>query len=180
MLKIRCQSQVHTRTLLQLKQLMQCISLRKMKIVSVIWDSNFLHLAVFMRYWSSVFKNSFSVVLPREIRSFKINHTICLCSITYSAAFPVKNLSSLLTHCKLTWKLTATSFWSHSSTTQLTHETISHCDLAVNPPWVCNSHHELAVSYSWDLPICSPCSGSSELTVISLLISRWDIHCNYE
>ena len=38
---------------------------------------------------------------------------------------PVKNLSSLLPHCKLTRNLTASSFWSHSSTSQCTHEMIS-------------------------------------------------------
>ena len=88
---------------------------------------------------------------------------------------PVKNLSSQLTHCKLTWKLMAISLWKHSSTSQLTHELISHCDLAVSLPWVCISHRELAVTCSWDQPISSPCSGSIELTVISLLTSQWDI-----
>ena len=88
----------------------------------------------------------------------------------------VKNLGSQLTHRKLTRKLTASSFWSHSSTSQRTHKMGSNCELAVSPPWVCNWHHELAVSYSWDQPISSPCSGISELTAISLLTSRWDIH----
>ena len=88
---------------------------------------------------------------------------------------PVKNLSSQLTHYELSWKLTASSFWSHSSTTQLTQETISHYDLATSPPWVSISHRELAVTCSWDQPISSPCSGCSELTVISLWTSQWDI-----
>ena len=66
--------------------------------------------------------------------------------------FPVKSLSSQLTHCKLTWNLTASSCWSHSSTAQQTRKMRSHC--------------ELAVSYVWDQPMSSPCSGSSELTVI--------------
>ena len=61
-------------------------------------------------------------------------------------------------------KTHASSFWSHSSTSQRTHKMSSHCELAVSPPWVCNSHHELAVSYSWDQSMSSPCSGSSSLT----------------
>ena len=52
---------------------------------------------------------------------------------------------------------------------------ISHRDLAVNPLWVCISHFEVAVTFSWDQPISSPCSGSCDLTVISLLTSWWDI-----
>ena len=99
----------------------------------------------------------------------------CYTSLGTSSPFPVKNLSSQLTHCKLIWKLTASSFWSHSTTSQLTHETISPCDLAVSPPWVGIWHCDLAVTCSWDQPISSPCSGSSELTVILLLTSGWDI-----
>ena len=51
----------------------------------------------------------------------------------------------------------------------------SHCVLAVNFPWVCNSHHVLTVSYLWDQPMSPTCSGSNELTAILLLTSRWDI-----
>ena len=35
---------------------------------------------------------------------------------------------------------------------QWTHKMSSHCEFAVSLPWVCNSHRELAVSYSWDHP----------------------------
>ena len=53
------------------------------------------------------------------------------------------------------------------------------CEPSVSPLWaLC----ELTVSYSWDQPMSSPYSGSSELTVISLLTSLWDIqwaHCEY-
>ena len=86
---------------------------------------------------------------------------------------PEKNLSSQLTHCKLTWKLTASSFWSHLSTSQLINQMMSNCDLDVGPLWICISHRELAVSYLWDQPMSSPCSGSSELSMISLLTSQW-------
>ena len=79
--------------------------------------------------------------------------------------FPVKNLSSQLTHFQLTLKLMERSFWGHLVSSQWTHKMSPHCELAVSPPWVCNSHHELAVSYLWDHPMSSPCSGSSELTV---------------
>ena len=48
-----------------------------------------------------------------------------LCQFHTSNTNPVKNLSSQLTHCKLTWKLTARSFWSHSSTSKCTQEMIS-------------------------------------------------------
>ena len=89
---------------------------------------------------------------------------------------PVNNLSWQLTHWEFTLKLTESSFWGHPVTSQWTHKMSSHWELAVSPPQVCNWHHELAVSYSWDQPISSPCSGISELTAISLLTSRWDIH----
>ena len=78
---------------------------------------------------------------------------------------PVKNLNSQLTHCELTLKLMVSSFWSHSSTSKRTHKMSPQRDLTVSPPWVCNSQCELAVSYLWDEPMSSPCSGSSELTV---------------
>ena len=65
------------------------------------------------------------------------------------------------------------SFWGHSISSQWTHKVSSHCVLTLSFPWVCNSHHELALSYSWDQPISPPCSGSSELTEISLLTSLW-------
>ena len=41
--------------------------------------------------------------------------------------------------------------------------------------WACISQRELAVTCSWGQPISSPCCGSSELTVISLSTSSWDI-----
>ena len=56
-----------------------------------------------------------------------------------------------------------------------TQKMSSHCELAVSPRWVCNSHRDLDVSYSWDQLMSSPYSGNSELPVISLLTSRWDI-----
>ena len=57
-----------------------------------------------------------------------------------------------------------------SSASQQPQMMSSHCELAVSPLWVCNSPCELAVSYLWDQLMSSPCSVSSELTVIS----RWD------
>ena len=61
-----------------------------------------------------------------------------------SYAIPVKNLSSQLTHSKLTWNLMASSFWSRSTTSQRTHEMISQlwpsCESSVSlhlTPWVC-------------------------------------------
>ena len=81
--------------------------------------------------------------------------------------FPVKSLSSQLTHCKLTWNLTASSCWSHSW--YLPHSALtrwSHsCDLLVSPLWVCISHRELAVTYLWDQLMSSACSGSSVIIV---------------
>ena len=98
-----------------------------------------------------------------------------LCHFQACIHNPVKNFSSQLAHWKLTWKLTASSFWSHSSTSQWIYKMSSHCDLTVSPLWVCNSHCEIAVSCLWDQLMSSTCSGSSELIVILLLTSRWDI-----
>ena len=98
-----------------------------------------------------------------------------LINFNFSRSCPVKNLSSQLIHCKLTLRLTASSFWGHSFSSRRTHKLTSHCELAVRPPRVCNSHRELAVSYSWDQSMSSTCSGSSDLTVILLLTSWWDI-----
>ena len=88
----------------------------------------------------------------------------------------------------LTVTLTARSQWAHcyhcmvSSSVDLTNSSQqaqgvscklkggltarSHCELGVSPPWVCNSCHEPAVSYLWDQPMSSPCSGNSVTTVI--------------
>ena len=79
--------------------------------------------------------------------------------------FQVKNVSSQLTHCQLTLRLTESSFWGNLFKSQWTHTMSSHCELAVSFPWVCNLHGELAVSYSWDHQMTSPCSSSCELTV---------------
>ena len=88
-------------------------------------------------------------------------------------AIPVKNLSSQLTHRKLILKLTERSCWEHSVSSQWTHTMSSHCEFAVSFPWVCNSHGELAVTYSWDYQMGSPCS-SSELTV--RVANSWKAH----
>ena len=82
----------------------------------------------------------------------------------YRAAITVKRIGPS-EEFELTWKLMASSFWGHSSSSQQTHKVSSHCEIAVSPLGVCNSHCEHAVSYSWDHPMSSPCSGSSELTV---------------
>ena len=104
----------------------------------------FIGCLVFMRvWWSLVFKKD-------------TNTAITLWR------FPRKNLSSQLTHWELTSKLTVDSFWELSVTSQWTHK-MTHI---VSFPWVCNSHCELAVSYSWDHTMSSPRSGSSERTVI--------------
>ena len=42
---------------------------------------------------------------------------------------PIKNLSSQLTHCQLTWKLTASSFRGYSSRSQQTPKVIPHGEL---------------------------------------------------
>ena len=53
----------------------------------------------------------------------------CQCEIdifsTCLKLIPVKNLSSHLTRCELTWKLTPSSFWDHSSSSQWTHKIVS-------------------------------------------------------
>ena len=88
---------------------------------------------------------------------------------------PVKNFSSLLTHCKLMkthGKLILKPLIYLSTNTQ---DELTLLPIALSLPWVCNSRSELAVSYLWDQPTSSMCIGSSELTVISLLTSLWDI-----
>ena len=61
-----------------------------------------------------------------------------------SCRVSAKNLNSQLTRCKLTWKFTANSFWSHSSTSHRTHKMISQlwpsCKSSVSlhlTPWAC-------------------------------------------
>ena len=82
--------------------------------------------------------------------------------------YPVKNLSSQLTHRELILKLTESSFWEHLVSSQWTLKMSSHAELAVRFPWVCILHCELAVSLLW--AICqvirmnSPWGGSSEPT----------------
>ena len=73
---------------------------------------------------------------------------------------PVKYLSSQLTHCKFTWNLTASSFWSHSSASQRTHEMISQlwpsCESSVSlhlTPWawlwpICEINHAVVAVWS--------------------------------
>ena len=85
-------------------------------------------------------------------------------SIELYRTIPVKHLSSQLTHSKLSLN----SRQAHLRTLILltaNSQDDSHCKLAVSYLWVCNSHHELVVSCSWDYPMSSPCRGSSELTV---------------
>ena len=60
--------------------------------------------------------------------------------------------------------------WGHSVTSQGTHK----MNRTVSFLWVCNSRGELAVSYSWDHPMNSPFSGSSELTV--WVANSWKAH----
>ena len=84
--------------------------------------------------------------------------------------FLVKNFSSQLIHRELTLKLTESSFWGHWVTSQWTNK-MTH---TVSFQWVCSSHGKLAVSYSCNHLISSPCSGNSELTVS--VANTWKAH----
>ena len=50
--------------------------------------------------------------------------------ITQAFLFPVKNLSSQLTHWERTLKLMVGSFWGHSVSSQWTYKMSSYCELA--------------------------------------------------
>ena len=74
---------------------------------------------------------------------------------------PVRNLSSLLTHCELILKPMESSFWKHLASPHWTHKLRSHCELVVSFLLVCN--------WPWaccelDLPwaCCEPFVRSSE------------------
>ena len=72
-----------------------------------------------------------------------------LVMLSKRSACPVKNLSSQLTHCKLTWNLTASSFWSHSSTLQHTQEMIS--QLWPSCEWVLREFASPTLSLLWPI-----------------------------
>ena len=72
-----------------------------------------------------------------------------LLSETALCTIPVKNLSSQLTHCKLTWNLTASSFWSHSSTLQHIQEMIS--QLWPSCEWVLREFASPTLSLLWPI-----------------------------
>ena len=66
-----------------------------------------------------------------------------------SQAYPVKNLSSQLTHEKLTLKLTKSSFWGHTAHSELTRwtqmssPTYDHAVVAVSSLWELQTHGKL-------------------------------------
>ena len=64
--------------------------------------------------------------LPIRMNVLQYSHANCKQNPKNNKTqFPVKNLSSQLTRCKLTWNLMANSFWSHSSASQRTRKKIS-------------------------------------------------------
>ena len=83
-----------------------------------------------------------------------------ICDFVIECTDPVKILSSQLTQWELTLKLKESSFWGHLVVSQWTHKMSSQCDLNCSElslslqltSWACNSHCELAVSYSWKHP----------------------------
>ena len=72
-------------------------------------------------------------------------------NFSYIGCSPVKNLSCQLIHWELTLKLMVSSFWGHSVSSQWAHK-MTHIELVVSTPWVCNSCRGLTVSCSWDHP----------------------------
>ena len=85
--------------------------------------------------------------------------------------YPVKNLSSQLTHCELTWKLTTSSFRSHSSTSQ----GITRWTHTVGLLWALFEFATHIVSLLWAIREINWWAHHVVVAVSSLLTARWDI-----
>ena len=111
---------------------MSCCTTRKFTLIHInLVDSLYLFFKTFniIAIWDWQRKAQFTVAYK---------NTSWIIFLKFIIPNPVKSLSSQQTHCELTWKLKASSFWSHSSTSQWTHKMSSLCELAVSTPWVCN------------------------------------------
>ena len=93
----------------------------------------------------------------------------------------VKNLSSQLTQCKLTWNLMVSSFWSRSSTSQCIHEMISQLWPPGESPVSCISHRwaccDLFVRSTVELSKLWQQCDHYDLTINLTVTHSWWVHC---
>ena len=82
-----------------------------------------------------------------DFDSFIAASSFLACPVCSWDDSPVKNLSSQLTHCELTWKLTASTFWGHSSSSQRTHKMSLLWAICEINQWA--NHAVAAVSSLW-------------------------------